>query len=167
MKIGRLVFKPIITKFYICQFSNWELDWKPILKWDPFEIRPTLEKTSDKLTFLRDFHIFENHNYIMPKLIFWKFENLWVHGHIAKFLSNKYISLLLGTTQHWSLPSLLYFVELFIFSFHFMIFWITSMPLIMFIKPCDKDHAFALMYSTLNATWTLWWQMSDLQEYCP
>jgi hypothetical protein len=125
-----LVFKPIIIKFDICRFSNWKLDWKPIQKWALFKNCPKLEKTSNKSTFLWDFHIFENHKYIMPKFIFWKFENWWVNGHIPKLLSNRYISLLLGTTQHWSLPSLLYFVELFIFSFHFMIFWTTSMGLV-------------------------------------
>jgi hypothetical protein len=128
VKTGMLVFKPSITNLNICWFSNWKLDWKPIKNRAPFENNPTLERTSNKSTFLWDFYTFENHNYIMLKLIFWKFEIWWVNGHIPKLVFNRYISFLLETTQHWSSPSLLYFVELFIFSFHFMSFWTTSMP---------------------------------------
>jgi hypothetical protein len=85
VKIGMLVFKPIIIKFDIFRFSNWELDWKPIQKWALFENRLKLEKTSNKSTFLWDFHIFENHNYTMPKLILkiWKLVGKWAYTQVA------------------------------------------------------------------------------------
>jgi hypothetical protein len=146
VKIGLLVFKPSITKFDICWFSNWKLNWKPIKNQAPFESNPTLERTSNKSTFLWNFHIFENHNYIMPKLIFWKVEIWWVNGHIPKLLFNRYISLLLGTTQIDL--CLLFCILLNISSFPFIV-WVfdyihatSYQKLIMFTKACDKEIFF-------------------------
>ncbi len=153
-----LVFKPIITKFYICWFSNWKLNWKPIFKWAPFENHPTLEKTNNKLTFFFRFSYFWKAQLYYAKVFFlkiWKLVSKWAYTQVA--IEQVYISFFLGTTQHWSLPSLLYVIDLCIFSFHFMIFWTTSMP------PITRNllHLLNCVTRTMHLLWfaTPWKQL--------